>query len=136
MNVLRGHGIRRRVRRRIRLIDPRGLAVRRWTLRSLARTRTELSDRGMAVRTPPAPVFPAWSALVVERELDRADATCLQRCLVMQAWFAGQGRDIEIVVAVPRTGAAEFTAHAWLRGYDPDEFEKYRELTVLAPAHR
>jgi hypothetical protein len=87
----------------------------------------------MAARTPAAPTFPRWSAAVVERSLAAADATCLQRCLVLQAWFAGQGRDVEIVVAVPRGAAESFAAHAWVRGYDRDEFDTYRELTVLAP---
>lgn len=130
----RGWGVRRRVRRVLRNASPQGLRARRWTARALAAVRTDLAGTGMGARCTDFPVdLPDWSRPVVEHSLERADATCLQRCLVLQAWFAARGREVEIVVAVPHSTEDAFSAHAWIRGYDRDEHDRYRELTVLAP---
>lgn len=129
--------VRGRVRRwrwALRQRGPRGARARRWARGSLAAVRADLTREGMATRcAPPVPALPGWSRVVVERVLQEQDATCLQRCLVLQAWFAAHGREAEIVVAVPTATQPEFSAHAWIRGYDRDEHDRYRELTVLRP---
>ncbi|MEZ0165662.1 lasso peptide biosynthesis protein [Kineococcus sp. LSe6-4] len=103
-------------------------------MRSLAAVRADLEREGMSARcTAPVPALPGWSRVLVEGTLREHDATCLQRCLVLQAWFAAHGQVAEVVVAVPHATRAQFSAHAWIRGYDRDEHDRYRELTVLRP---
>jgi hypothetical protein len=60
--------------------------------------------------------LPARSARAVHLVLRDPLVTCLVRALVLQAWFAAQGRRREVVIGV--TGAHRFAAHAWLDG-DP-----------------
>ena len=104
-----------------------------WTLMELARLRRALRRDGIgarAVRPPRRP--PPVGARGVFWVLRRRKATCLERSLLLQAWYAAQGqrRDVVIGVTAPNAG---FTAHAWLDG-DPAEADgPYRELHRLAP---
>lgn len=126
-----------RVRTALRWRSPAAHRARRWTQDSLRAVRRDLPTTGMGLRCTDFPTdLPDWSRPVVEHSLALAGATCLQRCLVVQAWFTARDVDAEIVVAVPRASEDTFTAHAWLRGHDRDEFERYSELTVLRPPAR
>ena len=122
----------RRVVRRVRLVRAGGLSAARWADRSLRAVRVALPEEGLRTRVAPPPDLPAQALGAVEAVLSRRGATCLQRCLVVQAWLAAHGRPHEIVVAA--SVADGFAAHAWLAGHDEDESAVYRELTrVPAP---
>jgi hypothetical protein len=64
--------------------------------------------------------------------LRRRNATCLERSLLLQAWYAAQGvrRDVIIGVTAP---TADFAAHAWLEGDTSEAEGEFRELQRLAP---
>jgi hypothetical protein len=49
---------------------------------------------------------------------------------VLQAWYAAQGIERDVVIGVTAP-AAGFTAHAWLDG-EAGEAESYREIHRLA----
>jgi hypothetical protein len=57
-----------------------------------------------------------------------ARATCLERALLLQAWYLAQGekRDLVIGVTAPSQG---FAAHAWLDGDAPCHGDRFHELT-------
>nr|WP_281372907.1 lasso peptide biosynthesis protein [Kineococcus aurantiacus] len=88
---------------------------------------------GLRTRVGPPPDLPAAGLGAVEAVLRRRGATCLQRCLVVQAWLLAHGQPREVVVAA--SVADGFAAHAWLDGHDEDESSTYRELTRV-PALR
>ncbi|WP_337059261.1 lasso peptide biosynthesis protein [Kineococcus sp. G2] len=128
---------RRRTARRARLLTAGGLRAAWWAQRSLHRVRTDLPRDGLRTRVAPPPDLPAPALAAVEAVLRRRGATCLQRCLVVQAWLLAHGEPREVVVAA--SVADGFAAHAWLDGHDADESERYRELTrvpATAPAGR
>lgn len=54
-------------------------------------------------------------------------ATCLEGALVLQAWFAAQGIRRAVVIGVAGS-TSDFSAHAWLEGDTPGEFEELLRL--------
>ena len=123
----------RRVARRLRLSRGGGLSAAWWADRSLREVRRTLPEDGLRTRVAPPKDLPPGALAAVEAVLDRRGATCLQRCLVVQAWLTAHGEHHEIVVAA--SVADGFAAHAWLDGHDEDESATYRELTRV-PALR
>ena len=60
-------------------------------------------------------------------------ASCLERSLVLQRWFAQYGRDFDVVVGVMNDD--RFRAHAWLAGTEPRSEREFTEIMrVEAPA--
>ncbi|MFB9378510.1 hypothetical protein ACFFKU_07310 [Kineococcus gynurae] len=120
---------RRWVARRAHL-TPSAPVAAWWADRALRTVRRELPTGGTAVRAPaPPPGLPESALVTVEAVLRRRRATCLQRCLVVQAWLGAHGRDHDVVVAVhARDG---FGAHAWLADHDEDQSSSWQELTRL-----
>ncbi|WP_432570296.1 lasso peptide biosynthesis protein [Kineococcus sp. SYSU DK005] len=125
--------VRRRTARRAHLLTGGGLRAAWWAERSLRRVRAELPVDGLRTRVAPPPRLPGSALGAVEAVLRRRRATCLQRCLVVQAWLLAHGEAREAVVAV--SVADGFSAHAWLDGHDADESAEFRELTRV-PAQR
>lgn len=117
----------RRLRRRLGLVRHGGLNAARWADRSLRAVRRELPTDGLRTRVVPPPDLPGTALEAVEAVLRRRGATCLQRCLVVQAWLLAHGQPREVVVAASVSDG--FAAHAWLDGHDEDESATYRELT-------
>jgi hypothetical protein len=96
-----------------------GLRVALWTARAWHRVRRQLARGGMdAVRPPAPPRTSARDRYLVLGVLHRVGASCLERSLVLQRWYAGHrtSRTLVIGVSAPSTG---FRAHAWLDG-EPD----------------
>lgn len=70
--------------------------------------------------------------------LRRDRATCLERSLIVQRWWASKGVALEVLVGVRLPGAAasdgEATAHAWVEHWDPDWSDRYAVIRrVPAP---
>ena len=104
-----------------------------WVLGAIVVARAQIRRsgiEGLAVR--PAPQTPhearSWAQTLV-RVLAR---NCLTRSAVRQAWYAGQGRPVDLVVGVTPPSVA-FRAHAWLEIDDPAAWADYCELARRAP---
>jgi Transglutaminase-like superfamily len=65
--------------------------------------------------------------------LSRLKPTCLERALVLQAWLAAQGKPLDVVIGVPRTGMKSGPAHAWVDGTDARALASHLELHRLPP---
>jgi Transglutaminase-like superfamily len=117
----------------VRRYDVATLRAAFWTLKELERFRRVVRREGIEARVvrPPRRPPPA-GARGVHGVLRRRNATCLERALLLQAWYAAQGieRDVVIGVTAPATG---FTAHAWLDGEPAEQDGPFRELHRLAP---
>jgi hypothetical protein len=104
-----------------------------WTLRALRSTRQALPRDGVyGVTLPAPPRLPARSERGVRAVLRRRGATCLERSLVLQRWFAAHGDCRDVVIGVIGPSDA-FKAHAWLEG-DADGHAgaaPFRELTRI-----
>jgi hypothetical protein len=115
----------------VRIPRPATIRASAWALLALARLRRGLRLHGMAAR---AAAPPGWATSgttrAVERVLRATHATCLERSLVLQAWFAAHGiaRDVVIGVTAPSSG---FAAHAWLEG-EPTQGGEWHELHRLS----
>jgi hypothetical protein len=114
----------------VRKLDVPTLRAIWWTARSVRALRRRLPDAGLDARVAPAPPVPAHAVRGVEAVLSRvASASCLERALILQAWFAGHGCRHPVMVGVALdTG---FEAHAWLDGYDAAD-PRFSVLTRVA----
>lgn len=113
--------------------DARALRAGGWALVAWRRTRRQLAAGALGeVRVPRAPAGGTTSRRAVEGVLRLVGASCLERELVRQAWFARQGdpRDVVIGVGVP---GADFRAHAWLDGETSAEREGLAEIARRGP---
>lgn len=102
-----------------------------WALKSLRAVRGQLRhNRVDRVRLRTAPRLPATARRGVDAALRRRRHSCLERALILQSWYAGQGRPLEVVIGV--TGPHEFAAHAWLDGETYQE-QPFQEIMRLSP---
>ncbi len=117
----------------VRRSSPAGARAAWWAWRSLRAATASLRTDGVTARVPPPPPLPAGARRGVEAVLARTSPTCLERCLVLQAWLAAHAVPCEVVVGVAREGAA-VRAHAWLDVEAGDATARsYREIHRLAP---
>ncbi len=104
-----------------------------WAWRALGSAARSLRADGVAARVAPPPPLPPGARRGVEAVLRRTSPTCLERCLVLQAWLLAHGVPCEVVVGVARDGAGA-RAHAWLDVEAGDAVAAtYLELHRLAP---
>lgn len=98
--------------------DTSALRAGAWALRNRRRARRQLAFGLDRVALRPAPAGGATAGRAVDGVLRWTHSTCLERELVRQTWFAGQGISRELVIGVTAP-AAGFHAHAWLDGDRP-----------------
>ncbi len=70
--------------------------------------------------------------------LRRDSASCLERSLIVQRWWASRGVALDVIVGVRLPSASndddEPTAHAWVEHWDADCSDRYAEIRrVHAP---
>jgi Transglutaminase-like superfamily len=93
----------------------RALRAGWWTMRAGHAVRSQLGDHALApVAVPAVPAPLATGPRVVEAVLRARRASCLERAIVLQAWFLARGRPRDVVIGV--RPSADFDAHAWLDG--------------------
>lgn len=113
---------------------PTTLRAAWWALRAVRRARRDLSRSGLAARVSPPPTLPWGSRLGVDGVLRRLEPTCLERCLVQQAWLRAHGVEHDVVIGVASGAQHEVTAHAWLEHITaPHEYAGYRPIHRLPP---
>ena|SRR5436190_15795733 len=100
-----------------------------WTQRAARATRRTVERRGLeaALPAPPPPPLPAGAVRGVRAVLRRGHYTCVVRSIVMQAWLAAHGEELDLIVGV-RAPGREFAAHAWLEGEPPHAEGPFHEL--------
>jgi hypothetical protein len=104
-----------------------------WALLALARLRRTLRMGGVAAAAViPPPRVSAAGQRGVTGILRRRNATCLERALVLQRWYAAHGVELDVVIGVkgPTEG---FAAHAWLDGDPSEPTHAFQELHRLTP---
>jgi type IV secretory pathway TrbD component len=102
--------------RTMRRLGPGGLRTAIWAAWTCHRVHRQLARGGMdEVRLSAPPPLSGHDREVVLAVMRRVGATCLERSLVLQRWYAAQrtSRVLIIGVTAPRLG---FRAHAWLDG--------------------
>jgi hypothetical protein len=85
-----------------------------WALHALARAVRHLRRRPIeALRLPRPPRLGLDATRGVDVVLNRLHATCLQKSVVQQRWYAEHDVPYDVVIGVgsPKLG---FKAHAWL----------------------
>ena len=118
----------------LRRYDRYTLRAAWWAGVRLRALRRELPSQGLEAHVPPPPELPGHALRGVTGLAVVARATCLERSMLLQRWFAEHGRPYPILVGVAITGDEGFRAHAWLEGFDPDP-EAYEVMTTIdAPA--
>lgn len=107
-----------------------------WAARSVRSARTALRADGVRAVVAAPPALPAGARRGVDAVLRRLEPTCLERCLVLQAWLAAHRVPCEVVVGIAAgaAGAAGVRAHAWLDVEAHDAVaRRYREIHRLSP---
>ncbi len=109
---------------------PADLRAAGWAWRALRGVRRHLPTRPLEqVEVPPAPAGDPRTRRAVESVLRTRHATCLERSLVVQRWWSGQGVAVDLVVAVTAPGQG-FHAHAWLES-DPDAARQHDRMDEI-----
>jgi len=104
------------VARAIRRLGANGLRTAVWAGWSCHRVRRQLARSGIgAVRLPAPPPASTHDRSVMLAVLRRAGATCLERSLIRQRWYAARQSRRTLVIGVTAPSAG-FRAHAWLEG--------------------
>lgn len=95
-----------------------------------------LAGRQLRTRSPDKVALPAPPTLSLERDSTRGvrvglgitKATCLQRSLVLQHWYAAHDVAVDVVIGVtsPRSG---FRAHAWIEKPGQLSITEFTEIT-------
>lgn len=124
----------RRERRYSRLA-PSTLRAALWALRAVNAVRRDLRRSGLAAHVAPPPPLPWGSRTGVDGVLNRLDPTCLERCLVQQAWYAHHGMEHDVIIGVKSGSPKSMAAHAWLEHLAaPSEHMEYTPIHRLPPA--
>jgi Transglutaminase-like superfamily len=115
-------------------IDLATLRAALWAQRALLQARRDLRRGHLEdIELLAPPHLPRAAERGVHALLRRRPASCLEKVLVLQRWYAAVGESREIVIGV-KGPVDEFTAHAWLDG-DPDgESRAFQELLRLPSA--
>ncbi len=115
---------------RIARFAPANILAALWALRALRAARREISSDGLgaAEAIPAAPsAAPAAAVRGVRAVLSRLNASCLERAMLLQAWYRAHGEDRELVVGVTAPGG-KFRAHAWIAGEGSHDEQEFVEL--------
>ena len=112
---------------RVRRLDPPTVRALWWSAGELRRLRRVLGPEGLEASVRHPPPLPSEAVRGVRFATTVGRATCLERSLILQRWFMDHGQPYEILVGV-NPGGGEFTAHAWLDGYDGPQ-DEYTVLT-------
>lgn len=113
--------------RPLRLHDVRAAL---WTLTTLRSIRRQLSGGQVDRLEVPRPAtIPATASRGLYGVLRRRRNSCLERALLLQAWYATHGNPRDVVIGV--TGPHGFAAHAWLDGETRCHDEGFREILRL-----
>ncbi len=85
----------------------------RWAYATLPSVRRQLATGGTTalISEPPVTRGPAGGVTSVLRA---CRATCLERSLILQAWYRAQGIDRDVVIGARAADGVK--AHAWLDG--------------------
>lgn len=127
----------RRLRRRTRpwRRGPRRATARAvgWALEEVSQLQSHThAGRLVGLVEPPLGRFPPFAGTDVRDALERSTATCLQRCLVLQAWLIAHDQPCDVVIGVRTAGG--FGAHAWIPGiHDAAEHDGFREMARVPP---
>ncbi len=103
-----------------------------WTVITLISIRRQLR-RGrvdqVTLRCPPS--LPPTASRGVYGVLRRRRNSCLERALLLQAWYASQAHRRDVVIGV--TAPQDFMAHAWLEGEVQCHDVSFHEILHLPP---
>ncbi len=116
------------LRRLLRAVHPSTARIAWWAVIALRSTRARSqSGRPDRLELPgPGVAVQNRDTGIVARVLKVGRASCLERSLVLQSWYAHLGRDTELVIGVATDDG--FHAHAWLAGTEPESTERFSEI--------
>lgn len=117
-------------------VRPDVLIAALWASFAARLVRKRLRRHGIAAHVPRPPHLGATAGKGVSAALSRLHPTCLERALVLQAWFVRQGQPRDVVIGIPRSGMRTGPAHAWVDGTDRSSVSQYLELHRLPPRPR
>lgn len=116
------------------------LAGFRWAHAQYSALGRTLGPDGLNAEVAPPPTVARGSLRGAQAFLELRRATCLERSLIIQAWFAANGAALDVIIGVRRThvqGGAQ--AHAWVDRYDADcskDFAEIRRVSARLVASR
>ena len=106
-----------------------------WTIRCRIQCRRQLDRRDVrSIVLPPSSGIPAGAGRVVSRLLRRRQNQCLSNALIVQAWRADHGDQVDVVIGVTAPSAG-FSAHAWLADA-PEAAAAGHQPIYRLPPHR
>lgn len=106
----------------------------RWATGQLRHLRQTLGPDGLnAQLTAGPPTLERGSLRGARIGLRMRGASCLERSLVVQGWYASRGLPMDVVIGVRSpTATTGDMAHAWVEGWDDDTAGDYVEIRRVA----
>jgi hypothetical protein len=108
----------------------------RWARRAVKTIRAEVRADGLGVVVPAPPTNRRGSLRGARMALRRDSASCLERSLVVQRWWASTGVALDVIVGVRHPHRHDGPlGHAWVEHWDRDFSDQFNEIRrVEAPA--
>ena len=113
----------------------RAVAGARWARHSVAVIRAEVRQSGLEVQVPSPSVAGPGSLRGARVALRIQGASCLERSLVIQRWWASNDVALDVIVGVRHpTRHDGAPGHAWVEFFDEDCSDRFAEIRrVSAP---
>lgn len=106
----------------------------RWALAQRRAVHALLKDDGLNATVAPPPTTQRGSLFGARVALWLRHATCLERSLIIQRWFAARGTGLDVIVGVRNPTAQKGAmAHAWVEHFDPDFAPTFLEIRRIDP---
>lgn len=111
----------------------RAVAGARWARSSVGAIRADVRRDGLGVVVPPPTVTGPGSLKGARAALRMQRASCLERSLVIQRWWASNDVALDVIVGVRHPTRHEGApAHAWVEYYDEDWSDRFAEIRRVA----
>lgn len=111
-----------------------GTAGARWAIEQHRLVKGHLKQDGLGAQVQPPPTVRRGSLRGARAALWLRRASCLERSMILQRWWATRGVGLEVVIGVRNPNRHRGPmAHAWVDRFDRDWTHRFAEIRRIAP---
>lgn len=106
----------------------------RWAIEQHRLVKGYLKQDGLGAQVQPPPTVRRGSLRGARAALWLRRASCLERSMILQRWWATRGVGLEVVIGVRNPNRHRGPmAHAWVDRFDRDWTHRFAEIRRIAP---
>lgn len=111
-----------------------GIAGARWAIEQHRLVHGRLKEDGLGAEVQPPPTVLRGSLRGARMALWVRRATCLERSMILQRWWATRGVGLDVVIGVRNPNRHRGPmAHAWVDWFDRDWTHRFAEIRRIPP---